>query len=287
MAQCVGRSQRTGERCKRVAVGGSSTCSYHSGGRRSAKSESDVARVSGPLALTAKELSTRTWDDYRTLFAEGTGWGRCGCLYAIQARRPATRHRTWAQQREEAHETMHGLVEQRRSHGILVYNGRTPIGWCQFVPKNELRFKDRAEAGAAWFLTCFVVDPRYRGHGVTGFALHAALEAIERRGGGVVEGAATAMVPGPPPTVERRDAHIEGDIVFSGGKAMVRFRYEIEGVGPVTALYRSQRSMHGAALGGTMDMYLRERFEPVDVLPRPSRKIADFMPDRIVMRRSV
>ena len=182
---------------------------------------------------------------------------------------------------------MRGLVEERRSQGILVYDDGAPVGWCQFVPKDELRLKERAAAGAAWFVTCFVVDPRCRGHGVTGFALRAAVEAIRRRGGGIVEGLATAMVPGPPPKAERRDAYAEGDVLFYGGSARVRFRYEIEGVGPVTALYRSQRSMHGAPLGGTMDLFLREGFKAVEVLLRPSRKFAEFMPDRIVMRRSV
>jgi GNAT superfamily N-acetyltransferase len=197
------------------------------------------------------------------------------------------RHRTWAQQRQDSLATMRGLVEQGRSQGILVYDDATPVGWCQFVPNDELRIATRAAAGAAWFVTCFVVDPRYRGHGVTGVALRAAIEAIERRGGGIVEGIGTAMVPGPPPKRERQDAHIDSDVVFSDGIARMRFRFEVEGVGPVTASYRSERSMHGAPLGGTVDLFGREGFEAVEVLPRPSRKFAEFMPDRIVMRRSV
>ncbi len=288
MAQCAGRNQRTGERCKRVAIQGSPTCSYHSADRRSAKAGRErVVRKSGPLTLTVKELTEQTWDDFETLFAEGTGWGRCGCLFALKVRRPPARHRTWAQQREDSLGKMHELVDQRRSHGILVYDDATPVGWCQFVPNHELRIDVRAAAGAAWFVTCFVVDPRYRGHGVTGVALRAAIEAIERKGGGIVEGIGTAMVPGPPPRRERQDAHIDGDVVFSGGSARMRFRFEVEGVGPVTASYRSERSMHGAPLGGTVDLFAREGFEAVEALPRPSRKFAEFMPDRIVMRRSV
>ena len=296
MAQCVGRSQRTGERCKRTATPGSSTCSYHGAAadparraadRRSAADRESVARKSGSLALTTKELSTRTWDDFEALFAEGTGWGRCGCLFALQVRRPPSRGRTWAEQREARLGTMRGLVEQDRSQGILVYDDGAPVGWCQVVPKDELRFDDRAAAGAAWFVTCFVVDPRYRGHGVTGVALRAAVEAIKQKGGGIVEGHATAIAPGPPPKSGRRDAHVEGDVLFYGGSARVRFRVEVEGVGPVTALYRSKRTMHGAPLGGTVDLFGREGFKAVEVLPRPSRKFAEFMPDRIVMRRSV
>jgi len=239
------------------------------------------------MVLKAKELSTRTWDDFETLFAEGTGWGRCGCLFALHVRRPPSRRRTWAEQREASLGTMRGLVEQGRSQGILVYDHGTPVGWCQFVPKDELRLTDVAAAGAAWFVTCFVTDPRYRGHGVTGVALRAAVEAISRKGGGIVEGHATAIAPEPPPKPEQRGTHIQDDILFSGGKARFRYRVEVEGVGPVTAMYRSPRSMHGAPLGGTVDLYRREGFEALEVLPRPSRKFAEFMADRIVMRRSV
>lgn len=182
---------------------------------------------------------------------------------------------------------MRGLVEQDRSQGILVYDGATPVGWCQFVPKDELRLKDRAAAGAAWFVTCFVVDPRYRGHGVTGFALRVAVKVIKRNGGGIVEGVATATVPGTPPKPDRRDSYIEDNVLFVGGIARFRFEFDVEGVGPVTALYRSKRSMHSAPLGGTLDVFKREGFKSVEVLPRPSRKFAEFMPDRIVMRCSV
>ncbi len=291
MAQCTGRNQRTGERCKRSASGDASTCYYHSpaaaqakeaAARRVAESQR-LPRRSDPPAFTTKELSERTCDDFETLFAEGTGWGRCACLFALDAPR-TTKGGTWAQQREVNLCTMRGLVEQGRSQGILVYDDGLPVGWCQFVPKEELRRADVAASGAEWFVTCFVIDPRYRGLGATGVALRAAVEAIGRKGGGIVEGHATAIVPGPPPEPERKGSYIEDDVLFHGGSAKARFGFEIEGLGPVTALYRSKRSMHGAPLGGTMDLYRREGFEAVGVVPRrPSGQLAD----RIVMRRSV
>ncbi len=76
--------------------------------------------------------------------------------------------------------------------------------------------------------------------------------------------------------------------MFYGGSAKVRFAVEVDGVGPVAALYRSRRSMHGAPLGGTVDLFRREGFEAVAVLPRPaSGRAALTQPDRIVMRRTV
>ena len=189
----------------RSAAAGASTCYYHGpaagqvkrvAARGVADAESKgVARKSGRAAFTTRELSKRTCEDFETLFAEGTGWGRCGCLFALDAPR-STRGGTWAEQREVNLCTMRGLVEQGRS---------------------------------------------YR----------------------------------------------EGDVLFKGGSAKVRFDVEVEGVGPVAALYRSKRSMHGAPLGGTVDLFRREGFGAVAVLPRPTSRRARFMPDRIVMRRMV
>jgi GNAT superfamily N-acetyltransferase len=240
------------------------------------------AGTSGRRSFTTKLLSKQTCDDFETLFAVGTGWGRCGCLFALDARR-STRGETWAAQREVNLRAMRGLVEQSRSQGILVYDDGKPVGWCQFVPKDQLRFTDVAESGADWFITCFVVDPRYRGFGATGVALRAALKAIARRGGGVVEGRATAIAPGPPPTPDRKGVYVDDDVLFFGGSAKVRFGVEVDGVGPVAALYRSRRSMHSAPLGGTMDLFRREGFEAVSVVPRAKSALAD----RIVMRRTV
>ena len=166
MAQCVAQSQRTGERCRRSATAGADTCSYHKPGpspvkptRRGVEPMGADGGQSGGPAFTTKMLSKRTCDDFEALFAAGTGWGRCGCLFALDAPR-STRGGTWAQQREANLCTMRGLVDQGRAHGILVYDDGEPVGWCQFVPKDELRFTDVATSGANWFITCFVVDPR-------------------------------------------------------------------------------------------------------------------------------
>lgn len=288
MAQCVGRSQRTGERCGRSAAAGASTCYYHGPATARAKAAPRGARAAGardrsePRALTTKVLSKRTWSDFEALFAVGTGWGRCACLFALDARR-STRGGTWAEQREVNLRTMRSLVEQGRSQGVLVYDAPTPIGWCQFVPREQLRFADETSSGADWYITCFVVEPGQRGHGVTAVALRAALQAISRKGGGTVEGRATAMAPGPPPKSERKDLHVEDDVLFWGGTAKVRYGVGVDGVGPVAALYRSPRSMHNAPLGGTVDLFRREGFEAVAVLPRAKSALAD----RIVMRRTV
>ena len=89
------------------------------------------------------------------------------------------------------------LVKQGRSHAILVYDGETPIGWCQYGSKEEL---PRIDAGRGyrkvglprgqeklWRITCFFVDKDYRGKGVAKLALKSALDSIKKQGGGMVE----------------------------------------------------------------------------------------------------
>src|SRR5206468_4301348 len=85
----------------------------------------------------------------------------------------------------------------RALHAILVYEGRTPVGWCQYggqeeLPRIDARRTYRKVAPPVadkklWRITCFFVDPSFRGRGVAKFALRAALDSIGNKGGGVVE----------------------------------------------------------------------------------------------------
>ena len=89
------------------------------------------------------------------------------------------------------------LVRRGRSHAILVYDGQTPVGWCQYgrqdeLPRIDARRTYRKAAPAVrvanlWRITCFFVDRDHRGRGVAKIALHAALESIKKQGGGIVE----------------------------------------------------------------------------------------------------
>jgi GNAT superfamily N-acetyltransferase len=81
------------------------------------------------------------------------------------------------------------LVDERRSHGILVYSGEEPVGWCQFGPKSELPLSAGPPESdeRMWRITCFVTDKRFRRQGVASAALRAAVEAIRSRGGGLIE----------------------------------------------------------------------------------------------------
>jgi len=150
------------------------------------------------LKYATRELSTRTWPDFESLFSRGGGWDFCWCMHFHRTRMIRNkRFRTRVQQGVRNRREKKELVASGRTHGILVYAKREPVGWCQYGPKEELpRIDGRRDYGGLapkggakrlWRITCFVVDKRYRRLGVARIALKAALEAIRKKGGGVVE----------------------------------------------------------------------------------------------------
>ncbi len=89
------------------------------------------------------------------------------------------------------------LVEDGRSHGVLLYDGDKAIGWCAYGLKQEYpridngrnykRLSLKEDSERLWRIACFFVDRDYRKKGVAKIALKAALDSIKAKGGGVVE----------------------------------------------------------------------------------------------------
>jgi len=150
--------------------------------------------------FTTKELSRKTWGDFERLFRKPGEWCACWCMYYHRARPVPKAEReglTLEQKREEIRKEKKKLTEEGCSHGILVYNGDDPVGWCQYGLSEELPRVDagrkyrglRLQRGSErlWRITCFCVDKKYRNRGVASAGLKAALESIKRKGGGTVE----------------------------------------------------------------------------------------------------
>ena len=105
--------------------------------------------------------------------------------------------RTRAERAVRNHRQKAELVEKGCAHGILVYAKGEPIGWCQYGPREELPRVDHTQKYRGlvpedgkemlYRITCFVVDKQHRRRGVASIALNAALEAIRKKGGGLVE----------------------------------------------------------------------------------------------------
>ena len=152
--------------------------------------------------FTSKELSAKTWPDLARLFEKpeiGDAWW-CWCMHhhvesysAPENAQPRTRAERAVRNRRQKEK----LVRNGRAHGVIVYANREPVGWCQYGPREELPQVDQSrnyrnlaptdEKKKLWRITCFVVDKKYRKSGAASTALKSALEAIRRKGGGLVE----------------------------------------------------------------------------------------------------
>jgi hypothetical protein len=142
---------------------------------------------------SSKELSPTTWPDFEALFAKHNGvWGGCWCMfYHTKGEFLIKDHAPENKKAKKA------LVKRGRTHGIIVYSERTPVGWVQYGPKPELPRIDGSrtyqglsldsEGRILWRITCFFVDRNKRRKGVAGFGLNAALASIKKKGGGLVE----------------------------------------------------------------------------------------------------
>jgi GNAT superfamily N-acetyltransferase len=146
--------------------------------------------------FTVRELSPSTWRDFAAFFAKYHGvQDSCWCMHYHRTRPnyglPAAER---AAQNREDHRR---LVGQGNAHGVLVYSQGRAVGWCQFGRTAELpridagqkyrALGERRDPPPDWRITCFFVDRGHRRAGVAEEALVGALDAIQRRGGGLVE----------------------------------------------------------------------------------------------------
>jgi GNAT superfamily N-acetyltransferase len=166
---------------------------------RNRKPTSSQFKAPGAPAYSTKQLSERTWSDFECLFETHPAPGAypCWCTYNHRPGPAAEKKgQSRAAQIDNNRQGKKALVQQGRSHGILVYAEGEPVGWCQFGLSQDLPRMDsnpryrKVLAGtdrARWRITCFVVQKKFRRRGVTRTALKAALSAIQNEGGGLVE----------------------------------------------------------------------------------------------------
>lgn len=147
-----------------------------------------------PHELGWKELSPSTWDDFVKLFKKHGGvWGGCWCMF-FHVGSPWVKYTSWVKRSAKQNkEEKQALVSQGKSHGVLAYDNREPVGWCQFGPREELPRIDRIRnykplgQRAFWRITCFFVDRDHRGRGVVKEVLRSALKAMRAHGVRLVE----------------------------------------------------------------------------------------------------
>jgi hypothetical protein len=140
-------------------------------------------------AYSSRLLTPETWDDFAGLVEANNGvWGGCWCM-GFHPEGVGRGHTPEGNREAKRAHTVRGTV-----HQVLVYDGDTCVGWCQYGSPVELpHIKNPAayERGAAslpdWRIGCIFTGGKHRGQGVARAAVAGALEAIRAAGGGVVE----------------------------------------------------------------------------------------------------
>jgi ribosomal protein S18 acetylase RimI-like enzyme len=155
--------------------------------------------MASPASLfNTQELSSATWSDFAKLFSKHGGvQAGCWCMFYHRAGPVTSTAAGRLDLASRNRNDKRALVRRGNSHGIVVYAGTQPVGSCQYGLKEQLpridagryyrKLELRNDPGPLWRITCFFVDRDFRHRGIATIALRAALEAIRKKGGGVVE----------------------------------------------------------------------------------------------------
>lgn len=139
-------------------------------------------------AYLTRPLTADTWDDFAALVEANNGvWGGCWCM----GFHPEGLDRRSAAQNRKVKQTH---VRQGTVHQVLVYDGETCVGWCQYGSPAELPTINNPKAYLKelnelpdWRIGCIFTGKGHRRSGVARAAVAAALDAIKEAGGGLVE----------------------------------------------------------------------------------------------------
>lgn len=139
--------------------------------------------------LIFRPLTAARWQDLEALFGEKGAYGGCWCMWWRLSRAEFDRKKGAGNKR-----ALRSIVRSGEVPGVLAYAGRRPVGWCAVAPReaypslNRSRTLKPVDQQPVWSVTCFFVDREYRGRGVMGALLKAAVAYAKRRGAQIVEG---------------------------------------------------------------------------------------------------
>jgi GNAT superfamily N-acetyltransferase len=132
-------------------------------------------------------LTADRWDDLEKLFGP-RGCGGCWCMWWRLKRSEFGRL-----QGEGNKQAFKLIVDSGDVPGILAYADGQPVAWCAVAPREvysaleRSRTLKRVDDKLVWSVVCFFVVKSFRGKGMTGELLKAAIEYVRKRDGKIVE----------------------------------------------------------------------------------------------------
>jgi GNAT superfamily N-acetyltransferase len=177
--------------------------------------------------LETHPLTAERWDDLAALFGRSGACYGCWCMFW---RLTSTEFNTTkARQHEEA---FRSLVEGGSVPGLLAYVDGQPAGWCSIAPRGTYarlvhsRSLQPIDERLVWSIVCFFIGRKYRGQGIAGALLKAAVRYAAEQGAPAVEAY-------PPDTAHARVADMSAymgtlDMFLDSGFQVVR---RVEGRG--------------------------------------------------------
>lgn len=134
-------------------------------------------------------LITKRWVDLEALFGEHGACGGCWCMWWRLKRSEFER-----QKGEGNRMALKAIVDSGEVPGILAYAKGQPVGWCAVAPREAYptlersRTLKRVDDKPVWSIVCFFIAKPFRGKGLAGKLLKAAIEYVQKKGGRIVEG---------------------------------------------------------------------------------------------------
>ncbi|GAA4868123.1 GNAT family N-acetyltransferase [Luteimonas vadosa] len=152
-----------------------------------------------PVPIATRPLARTDWPAIESLFGDNGACGGCWCMWW----RVPMGGKAWeAAKGAPNRAAFRALVESGRACGVLAHAGGEPVGWCALGPRADFPRIARSKALArdwgpdTWSLNCFYVPARWRGRGVAGALVRAAIDLARARGARELEAYPQAVAPG-------------------------------------------------------------------------------------------
>lgn len=140
------------------------------------------------MELIFESLTTKTWQDFETLFGAQGGYSNCWCMYWRLTRREFNLGCSSGNNKA----AMKALVEQGIIPGIIAYRKGQPVGWVSIAPREQFSSLERSptlnrlDSQTVWSMVCFFASKNMRG-GLLGELIEGVVAYARQQGASIVE----------------------------------------------------------------------------------------------------